>query len=232
MWIDETSAPLHAEECLPTKQDGSKHRKPGIIYFMLCKSDHITRGYLAGEHDWVSVKVGLATGGEVSAFNTLSGHRTSNPGDTYNHNMIPVTDCGHSETTLHNLLWLAGYGTLQAYNQNVPAEWRDAYHNQEGGGEWFVIPMTELKSIVAMWEQKYSELINPIIPTTFATNDGWIGESKTRTLRHEIMEDGTVEQVIRTKSGRPSEPNAKRFAWQYRACTGHAPEGDCYRRYD
>ena len=103
MWIDETSAPLHAEECLPTKQDGSKHRKPGIIYFMLCKSDHITRGDLAGEDDWVSVKVGLATGGEVSAFNTLSSHRTSNPGDTYNHNMIPVTDCGYSETTLHNL---------------------------------------------------------------------------------------------------------------------------------
>ena len=231
MWIDETSAPLHAEDCRPTKQDGSKHHEPGIIYFMLCKSDHITRGYLAGEHDWVSVKVGLATGGEKNAFATLSGHRTSNPGDTYNHNMIPVADCGAAETVLHGMLWAEGYGTLAAYNRNVPTEWRDAYHNQEGGGEWFVIPMTELKRIVAMWEEGFPHMLNHVIPTRFVTNDGWIGESKSRTLRHGVQEDGTVQQVIRSKAGRPTEPNAKRFAWQYRACTGHAPEGDCYRRF-
>jgi len=231
MWIDEITTAPADQDCRLTKQDGSKPNVPGIIYFMVCKSDHITRGFFNGEHDWVSVKVGLATGGERNAFDILSGHRTSNSGDTFNFNMVAVTNCGKAETILHTLLWNAGYGTLAAYNQNVPAEWQDAYHNQEGGGEWFVVPMAELKRLVAEFEAAFPRLLLTEVQTTFKKGDGWICESASRTLRHEMQEDGTVQQVIRSKAGRPTEPNALRFAHQYRACTGHAPEGDCYRRF-
>ena len=198
------------------KQVGKQPKGQGVIYFMTCASNAIT----AADNDWVAVKVGLASGGEAEAYKVLCNHQTSNDGDTTYHALLTVTNVGKAEARIHERLQTMGFSTQHGKDSMVPEEYRKFYFNQEGGGEWFVIPMTVLESIIAEYRDTLTE------PHPWA--DGWIGQSHTNApVKFHYDSEGMPRCNMQGRMGRPVEENALAFAYTYRTLTGFAPEGCC-----
>ena len=198
------------------KQVGKQPRGEGVIYFMMSRSNAIT----ADNSEWVAVKVGLASGGEAEAYKVLCNHQTSNDGDTFFHSLLTVTNVGKAEAALHSALMEMGYSTQHGKDSNIPEAYRKFYTMQEGGGEWFVLPVGELDKVIAKARQKFTE------PHPWA--DGWIGQSHTNApVKFHYDSEGMPRCNMQGRMGRPVEEKALRFAYTYRCLTGFAPEGCC-----
>lgn len=198
------------------KQVGKQPKGQGVIYFMVSASNAIT----ADDSDWVAVKVGLASGGEAEAFKVLGNHRTSNDGDTTYHALLTVTNVGRAEGRIHARLQEMGFSTLHGMDHMIPETYRKFYTQQQGGGEWFVLPMGLLNSIIAEYREKLTE------PQVWA--DGWIGQSHTNApVKFHYDSEGLPRCNMQGRMGRPVEENALAFAYTYRTLTGFAPEGCC-----
>ena len=198
------------------KQVGKQPRGEGVIYFMVSASNAIT----ADDSDWVAVKVGLASGGEAEAFKVLGNHRTSNDGDTTYHALLTVTNVGRAEARIHARLQEMGFSTLHGMDHMIPEHYRQFYTQQQGGGEWFVLPMSLLDSIIAEYRETLTE------PHPWA--DGWIGQSHTNApVRFHYDSEGLPRCNMQGRMGRPVEENALAFAYTYRCLTGFAPDGCC-----
>lgn len=198
------------------KQVGKQPSKAGVIYFMTSASNAIT----ADSSEWVAVKVGLASGGEAEAYKVLCNHQTSNDGDTTYHALLTVTNVGRAEARIHQRLRGMGYSTLHGADANVPAAYRKFYQQQEGGSEWFVLPLSLLEEIIAEYRET--------LPMPAVWVDGWIGQSHTNApVRFHYDSEGLPRCEMAGRMGRPVEEKALRFAWQYRQLTGFAPEGCC-----
>ena len=198
------------------KQVGKQPKGEGVIYFMVSASNAIT----ADDSEWVAVKVGLASGGEAEAFKVLGNHRTSNDGDTTYHALLTVTNVGRAEGRIHSRLQEMGFSTLHGMDHMIPERYRKFYTQQQGGGEWFVLPLSLLDSIIAEYREKLTE------PHPWA--DGWIGQSHTNApVRFHYDSEGLPRCNMQGRMGRPVEENALAFAYTYRCLTGFAPEGCC-----
>ena len=198
------------------KQVGKQPKGQGVIYFMVSASNAIT----ADDSEWVAVKVGLASGGEAEAFKVLGNHRTSNDGDTTYHALLTVTNVGRAEGRIHARLQEMGYSTLHGMDHSIPDAYRKFYIQQQGGGEWFVLPLSLLNSIIAEYREKLTE------PQPWA--DGWIGQSHTNApVKFHYDSEGLPRCNMQGRMGRPVEENALAFAYTYRCLTGFAPEGCC-----
>jgi len=198
------------------KQVGRQPKGQGAIYFMMSRSNVIT----ANDTEWVAVKVGLASGGEAEAYKVLCNHQTSNDGDTYFHALLTVCNVGKAEASLHSTLQEMGYSTMHGMDHAVPAEYRKFYTQQEGGGEWFVLPLPVLEKVIANARQKMRQ---PKVWT-----DGWMGQSeRNAAVRFHFDCDGNPRCEMAGRYGRPVEEKALRFAYAYRQLTGFAPEGCC-----
>ena len=195
------------------KQVGKQPKGQGVIYFMMSASNAIT----ADDSEWVAVKVGLASGGEAEAYKVLCNHQTSNDGDTFYHALLTVCNVGKAEASLHSTLQEMGYSTLHGMDSNVPEAYRKFYTQQEGGGEWFVLPLSVLDAVIADARQTMRE------PHPWV--DGWIGQSETNApVRFHFDRDGLPRCDMSGRRGRPVEEKALRFAYAYRTLTGFAPE--------
>ncbi len=135
------------------KQVGKQPRGEGVIYFMMSRSNAIT----ADSSEWVAVKVGLASGGEAEAYKVLCNHQTSNDGDTFFHSLLTVCNVGKAEASLHSTLQEMGYSTQHGKDSNIPEAYRKFYAMQEGGGEWFVLPLSVLEAVIADAKQTMRE---------------------------------------------------------------------------
>ena len=198
------------------KQVGKQPRGQGVIYFMVSASNAIT----ADDSEWVAVKVGLASGGEAEAFKVLGNHRTSNDGDTTYHALLTVTNVGRAEGRIPSRLQEMGFSTLHGMDHMIPERYRKFYTQQQGGGEWFVLPLSLLDSIIAEYREKLTE------PHPWA--DGWIGQSHTNApVRFHYDSEGLPRCNMQGRMGRPVEENALAFAYTYRCLTGFAPDGCC-----
>ena len=198
------------------KQVGKQPKGEGVIYFMVSASNAIT----ADSSEWVAVKVGLASGGEAEAFKVLGNHRTSNDGDTTYHALLPVTNVGRAEARIHARLQEMGHSTLHGMDHSIPEHYRKFYTQQQGGGEWFVLPLPLLEEII----QEYREAL----PEPYVWADGWIGQSHTNApVCFHYDSEGLPRCNMQGRMGRPVEENALAFAYSYRLLTGFAPEGCC-----
>ena len=198
------------------KQVGKQPKGEGVIYFMVSASNAVT----ADDSEWVAVKVGLASGGEAEAFKVLGNHRTSNDGDTYFHALLTVCNVGKAEADLHSTLQEMGYSTLHGMDHSIPDAYRKFYTQQQGGGEWFVLPLSVLEAVIADARQTMRE------PHVWA--DGWIGQSHTNApVKFHYDSEGMPRCEMQGRMGRPVEENALAFAYAYRTLTGFAPEGCC-----
>ena len=100
----------------------------------------------------------------------------------------------------------------------VPDEYRKFYTQQEGGGEWFVVPLSMLELVIAEARESMRE------PQVWA--DGWIGQSHANApVKFHYDCDGMPRCEMSGRMGRPVEEKALRFAYAYRQLTGFAPEG-------
>jgi len=150
----------------------------------------------------------------------LCNHQTSNDGDTFYHDLLPVTNVGRAEARIHARLRAMGYSTLHGSDANVPAAYRKFYAQQQGGGEWFVLPLPLLQEIIAEYREA--------LPMPAIWVDGWIGQSHSNDpVRFHYDADGLPRCNMNGRMGRPVEEKALAFAWQYRNLTGFAPEGCC-----
>jgi len=198
------------------KQVGKQPSNAGVIYFMTSASNAIT----ADSSESVAVKIGLASGGEAEAYKVLCNHQTSNDGDTSYVALLPVRNVGIAEARIHAYLRGKGYSTLHGSDHNVPAKYRKYYQQQEGGSEWFVLPLSMLEETVAKYREK--------LPTPAPWVDGWIGQSHSNDpVRFHYDAAGLPRCEMQGRLGRPVEEKALRFAWQYRNLTGFAPMGCC-----
>ena len=198
------------------KQVGKQPKGEGVIYFMVSASNAIT----ADDSEWIAVKVGLASGGEAEAFKVLGNHRTSNDGDTTYHALLTVTNVGRAEGRIHSRLQEMGFSTLHGMDHMIPEHYRKFYTQQQGGGEWFVLPMSLLDSIISEYRETLTE------PQPWA--DGWIGQSHTNApVCFHYDSEGLPRCNMQGRMGRPVEENALAFAYTYRQLTGFAPEGCC-----
>jgi len=196
------------------KQVGKQPKGEGVIYFMMSSSNAIT----ADSSEWVAVKVGLASGGEAEAYKVLCNHQTSNDGDTYFHSLLTVCNVGRAEATLHSTLQEMGYSTQHGMDSKVPDEYRKFYTQQEGGGEWFVLPLSVLETVIADAKQNMRE------PEVWA--DGWIGQSHTNApVKFHYDKQGMPRCDMSGRMGRPVEEKALRFAYAYRTLTAFRPTG-------
>ena len=198
------------------KQVGKQPKGEGVIYFMVSASNAIT----ADSSEWVAVKVGLASGGEAEAFKVLGNHRTSNDGDTTYHALLTVTNVGRAEARIHARLQEMGHSTLHGMDHSIPEHYRKFYTQQQGGGEWFVLPLSMLDAIIAEYRDTLTE------PQPCA--NGWIGQSHTNApVRFHYDSEGLPRCNMQGRMGRPVEENALAFAYTYRLLTGFAPDGCC-----
>ena len=198
------------------KQVGKQPSKAGVIYFMTSASNAVT----ADSSEWVAVKIGLASGGEAEAFKVLGNHRTSNDGDTAYHALLPVTNVGRAEARIHARLRAMGYSTLHGSDSMLPDAYKQFYMNQQGGSEWFVLPLPLLNEIIAEYREA--------LPMPAIWVDGWIGQSHSNApVRFHYDAEGLPRCEMQGRMGRPVEEQALAFAWSYRQLTGFAPEGCC-----
>jgi len=198
------------------KQVGKQPSNAGVIYFMTSASNAIT----ADSSESVAVKIGLASGGEAEAYKVLCNHQTSNDGDTSFIALLPVRNVGRAEARIHDYLRAKGYSTLHGWDGNLPAKYRKYYQQQEGGSEWFVLPLSMLEATVTKYRED--------LPTPAPWVDGWIGQSeKNPPIRFHYDAEAVPSVDLQGRLGRPPEEKALRFAWQYRNLTGFAPMGCC-----
>lgn len=199
-------------------QPGNLKFAPGSIYVWTSKDNAVTND----KSQYVAVKIGLAAGGESSAWEIMQGSRTKLAGDQIIIDMLAVNNCGWSEEWIHTLLRKQGYSTLHGHDHKVPERYKHFYSEQAGGNEWFVMtrPMLD-KFMTRLALKSYDRHGKPD-----AWKSGWVGETaKNSPVKFKL---NAIDQPTADMTGRrggPIKEQKLKFIWDYRTLTGFAPVG-------